>query len=240
MTFAFLDDVSERGVRERRFDIAVDGRTVPGIVWTPADSPAGARGLVLVGHGYTLHKREGYVLSLARRLVRHHGVAAVAIDFPCHGDRASSDMWWTDQATDDTVAEWTAVLDAAQAQPDIGADVPVGYWGFSMGTIFGLPFVAEEARISVAVLGLMGIAGPTKDRIEKAARSLPADLPLLFVLQRDDELFSLPASIELFDAFATSDKRMHLNVGLHAGVPLDEFDYTEAFLARHLLAHTGS
>ena len=232
-----LAEVSERGVTERRFDLDVDhaGHPVPGILWTPAEGPA--RGLVLIGHGWLLEKRTPYILSLARRLVRHHAIAAVAIDGPEHGDRVQNgEMWWNEDTIDLTVADWNAVRDACQQRDEIGGDVPVGYWGFSMGTILGLPYVASHPDLRVAVLGLMGLTGPTRDRHERDAKSLRPDLPLLCVLQRDDELFPLETGIALFDAFGTSDKRLHLNLGAHSAVPLDEFELTEAFLAKHLLA----
>lgn len=232
-----IDEVSERGVTERRFDLDVEHHhaPVPGILWTPADVPAKA--VVLAGHGYMLEKRTPYIVSLARRLARHHGIACAAIDGPEHGDRVKSgDMWWSEEVTDATVADWTAVLAACRTREEIGADVPAGYWGFSMGTIFGLPFVAAaQDELRVAVLGLMGLTGPTQERIERDAKSLREDLPLLFVLQRDDELFPLRTGMALFDAFATKDKRLHLNLGAHGAVPVDEFEFTVAFLAKHLL-----
>ncbi len=86
----WLGESTESGVRERRFDLERAGRRIPGILWTrggpPPDEPAG---LVLIGHGASGHKRQDYVLSMARRLVRHHGLAVVAIDGPVHGDRRS-------------------------------------------------------------------------------------------------------------------------------------------------------
>ena len=84
----FSSELSERGVTERRFDLQVGNERVPGLVWTPQGA-LGPRPLVLIGHGGTQHKRIDNVLALARRLVRHHGYAAVAIDAPEHGDRVS-------------------------------------------------------------------------------------------------------------------------------------------------------
>src|SRR3954464_15372601 len=68
-----------RGVVERRFDVEGGDEVVPGIVWTP-EAATGPRPLVLVGHGGSGHKRMPYVLSLARRLVRHAGYAGAASD----------------------------------------------------------------------------------------------------------------------------------------------------------------
>ena len=174
------------GVVERGFAVEVDGRRVPGVLWTPPDAK-GARPLVLIGHGATAHKRYGYVVALARELVRSYGFAAVAIDGAGHGDRRSnpdddemkvfSDFlteWSREGSTDDAVADWRATLDAVRALPEVG-DGPVGYWGLSMGTIFGLPLVAADRRIQVAVFGLMGLVGPTRDRMarRRPRRRLP-------------------------------------------------------------------
>src|SRR5579863_3677701 len=82
-------EVTEERVTERRFDLAVAGQIVPGIVWQPAVRPV--RATVLIGHGGTQHKRTPGVLSLARRLARHLDYASVAIDAPDHGDRRSAE-----------------------------------------------------------------------------------------------------------------------------------------------------
>src|SRR4051812_50193135 len=77
------------GVVERRFDVRGDREVVPGILWTP-EGATGPRPLVLIGHGGGGDKRMPYVLSLARRLVRHAGYAVAAIDGRGHGDRANA------------------------------------------------------------------------------------------------------------------------------------------------------
>ena len=96
--------------------------------------------------------------------------------------------------TDEMVADWRAVLDALQAPTVLGAG-SVGWWGLSMGTILGLPVVAAEPRISVAVLGLMGIVGPTKARLAADATSVRC--PVLFLVQWDDELFARDRAFEI-------------------------------------------
>src|SRR5580698_1472015 len=86
MSLDVLEETVERGFIERRFDLRTGDDVVPGILWLP-EGATGPRPTVLIGHGGTQHKRVPNVLSLARRLVRHQGYAAVAIDAPGHGDR---------------------------------------------------------------------------------------------------------------------------------------------------------
>lgn len=244
-------DTSAKGVRCRRFDVSRDGHVVPAVLWEPdaetSDRPLATvtvpRPLVLVGHGASGEKDQDYVTGLARRLVRHLGVAVAAIDGPVHGDRRPSDVdpelvmlefsqrWSSDESvTDFMVQDWQATLDALAAEP--GLDGPVGYWGLSMGTIFGLPFVAAEPRIEVAVLGLMGMTGPSRARIEADAPRVTC--PVLFLMQWDDELFAVDKACALFGAIGSTDKRLHAHPGRHSAVPVEEFAASEDFLARHL------
>ena len=236
-------DVTTKGVRERRFDLPVDGRVVPGMLWTPA-AAQGQRPLVLVGHGLTHSKSEPYVVALARVLARHHDIAAVAIDGPLHGDRRDGPVdypvmvvefgqRWADDPSlvDETVTDWRAVLSAVQSLPEV-SEGRVGYWGLSMGTILGLSVVAAEERISVAVLGLWGLAGPGKGRLAADAANIRC--PVQFLVQWDDELCPRDRQFELFDALGTADKRLHANPGAHSAVPPLEFRDTARFLADHL------
>lgn len=240
----WLDDSDSQGVRERRFDLDREGRNVPGVLWTPTDA-TGTRPLVLLGHGASGNKRQDYVLSTARRLVRHHGFAAAAIDGPVHGDRRSpaaadsqavflhfAQLWSSDEEmTDEMVADYVATLDTLQLLDGIGAG-EVGWWGLSMGTILGLPFVAAEPRVRVAVLGLMGVAGPTRSRIQADARNITC--PVLFLVQWDDELFPRSTAFELFDAIGSKDKRLHASPGSHGALSEEAFEESEGFLARYL------
>lgn len=236
----WIADVTEQGVRERRFEVACQGRVVPGLLWTP-EAGAAARPLVLIGHGGTQHKGSDYVRMLARRLARHHGISAAAIDGPVHGERSPVDIadadlvreafrkaWERPETSDEMVADWRAALRGLDGLP-VG---PVGYWGLSMGTIFGLPLAAAEPRIEVAVLGLMGVHGPSAERLERdAARVL---CPTLFLLQWDDELVPRETALALFHALGARDKRLHAHPGRHTEVPAEEFLASQEFLARHL------
>jgi dienelactone hydrolase len=255
----FTSDQSEKGVRERGFSLSVDGEDVPGILWSPETDEA--RPVVLIGHGGTQHKRAENVLALGRRVVRHLGYSAVAIDAPDHGDRVTDPAaaaenrrslerriasgpgqggltMNSEQAkawvarTRRGVGDWKATLDALEAS-GLVAEGHVGYWGVSMGTAIGLPFVASEPRITAAVLGLAGLNNrPGGEDFEKAARRLT--IPVLFVFQWDDELMSRQSGLDLFDAIGSKDKAMHIHPGGHVQTPLYERDLYEAFFRRHL------
>lgn len=248
-----LRDDRHAGVRERRFELVVEGRTVPGLLWTPPDDcatatarPAG-RPLVLLGHGGSGSKSQDYVVATGRGLARRHAMAACAIDGPVHGDRRTdrgaapgalvlaefAQLWANDgdAMTDVVVAEWRATLDALHQLPEL-AGGPVGWWGVSLGTILGLPLVAAEPRISAAVLGLMGLTGPTRARI---ARDAPAvRCPVLYLVQWDDELFPRGDALALFDALGSADKRLHAHPGGHGALPQEAFRASSRFLAARL------
>jgi len=234
------DAVTSKGVSERGFELTCDGRRVPGIVWTPEDAQSPTP-VVLIGHGGGGNKRDPHLLALARRLVRHHGIAAAAIDGPAHGDRtpAGPELSVEERraamregtVVEDTIADWKATLDAIQKLPEIGIS-RVGYWGLSMGTMFGLPFVASEPRVDTAVLGLMGVDVFGANRLSNYAAEVRC--PVLFLQQLDDELIPNEGASALFDAIASEEKELHANAGAHSAVPPEEFDKTEAFLAQHL------
>ncbi len=249
----FISEVTEMGVTEHGFELEVAGDRVPGIIWTP-EGARGPRPLLLVGHGGTQHKRVDGVLARGRRFARHLGYAVVAIDAPGHGERTTPEQQAAARAaiearmaarsqeyspgqlrqtldrTGKAVPEWKATLDAVQELDDVGQG-PVGYWGVSMGTAIGVPFVASEPRVKAAVFGLAGLR-PGAHAFEKAARGI--EIPLLFVFQWHDQLVSRDAGIALFDAFASREKTMHINPGGHTGIPAFEREAFESFFVRHL------
>jgi dienelactone hydrolase len=240
--------VAVDGVRERAFAVDVDRRTVPGVLWLPG-AGAGPRPLVRLGHGATRHKRIDYLVALGRRLAADYGFAVAAIDAPGHGDRrapghddevalfgAFLTEWSREGTVDDMVADWRAAIEGLRALDDVG-DGPIGYWGLSMGTIYGVPLVAAEPRIQVAVFGLMGLIGPTRQRLAGDAASIAC--PVLFIQQWDDSLIPRAETLELFDGLGSVDKRLHAHPGDHAAVPVEEIIFSAQFLARHLAAHAG-
>jgi dienelactone hydrolase len=234
------DTPAPEGVFVREFSLKRGERPVTGVLWQPSQ-PTPDAPLIMFGHGASGNRHQRPIPFLAEALVREHGVFALSIDGPVHGRRQVGEggraaFWpeWKRQGTaEDMVADWQRALDAVQKLPEVGTG-PVGYWGLSMGTIYGAPLVAAEKRVKVAVLGLMGISGPDHYRpvVEAAARRI--ECPVLFIMQLEDELFPREEQLALFDALATADKRLHANPGLHPAVPMEELRHSREFLMQHL------
>lgn len=237
---AFVEETEQQGLRVRELTIDRGERSVTGVIWHQPDAAPDAP-LVCFGHGASGDRYQLPIPWLVERLVGRHGFVGLSIDGPVHGRRRVGDggrdafwpEWRRPGTADDMTADWKAAIDFAQAQPEIGSG-PVGYWGLSMGTIYGGPLVAAEPRITAAVLGLMGLTGPDAYRpvIEAAATSI--DVPVLFLMQLEDELFDRPSCLALFDALATADKRLHANAGLHPEVPVEELHHSVSFLVERL------
>lgn len=232
-----LDD----GVLERHFTLG----QIPGILWTPASTPAP---LILAGHPGGLGQM--YPRLAARALsTAAHGFASVAIELPGGGDRprlpaleqARSELRRSIEAgvppgdeiidalvlplVEQAVAEWRTTLDAVLELPEIGDRV-----GFSGGIIsIGVRLARVEPRIAAAVL----FAGSFVPRaILEEARQVT--LPLQVLLQWDDEGNDRQQALDLFDAFGSAEKSLHANLGGHTGVPAYEAEDSARFFARHL------
>ncbi|HEY7494498.1 MAG TPA: dienelactone hydrolase family protein [Candidatus Tectomicrobia bacterium] len=244
------EPISEGGVTEGRFILARDTGTVPGILWTPTQ-PAGPVPLVLMGHGGSGHKRADRQLMLGRRFAGVSQIAAVAIDGPFHGDRITEQLdrrqfqermaaMGVDKVTNGMVDDWSATLEALRQLDIIDAE-RVAYLGFSMGTRFGLPYVAAAGdRLRCAVLGKNGMrqaspASAATNMAPRFAQDAPKiTLPVLFHVQWDDELFSRDGQFELFDLFGARDKRLIAFPGPHGAAAPAAIQAWCEFVEQHL------
>jgi pimeloyl-ACP methyl ester carboxylesterase len=230
-----LDD----GVLEREFTLG----EIPGVLWTPGSAPAP---LILSGHNGGLHKRESRLVARARHAAAC-GFAVAAIDAPGHGDRPRSAVDEQHRAdlrraikagepvdeivdafivplVDRAVPEWQATLDALLSLPEIGG--PVGYAGM---TAVGIRLAVVEPRIAAACFFAGGfVPGALREEARKVT------VPLLFLLQWDDEGNDRQLALDLFDAFGSREKTLHANLGGHAGTPWFEVDDGVRFFGRHL------
>jgi len=245
------------GVMQRDFTVDAGGSIVPCVLWAPV-AARGPRPLIVMGHGGSQHKKTENIRVRAIDYARRLGWATVVADAPDHGDRISREdaarlarevgARVTGQTSDgpkameerfrrmaergrQAAAEWKVMLDTVQGLDFIGADQPVGYWGVSMGTAFGVPFVAAEPRIRCAVFGLAGLRKGAR-YLEDAAKAIT--IPVQFVFQWDDAVASREDGIALFNAFGSTEKTMHINPGGHLGIPAFERTAWYEFFTRHL------
>jgi dienelactone hydrolase len=257
-----MDIISEKvedGVACRRFERTVESQTVPGLHWRP-EGAADGEPTILFGHGGFQSKEAPNIVAMASSLARDRGYAAIALDAPGHGDRRTDEQIrqqeetlrrLRDGTTDPAAAtarrarpaaasaaegaevdarpprmvrEWVALLD------HLDTDGPYGYWGVSMGARYGIPLVATEPRIQAAVLGLFGLLPDPTFRASVEAITVP----LLFLLQFNDELMTPESGLKLWDAFGSKEKTMHINPGPHVGIPTFERESSATFFARHL------
>jgi dienelactone hydrolase len=223
------------------------GASVPATLWLPADG-AGPWPAVLVGHGAGGHKQAPIVVRAARELTAL-GCAVVSIDLPFHGDRTPPDEvglsaterrsrlgldGWRARnalATTEAVADWRAALDVAQGRPEV-REGPAGYFGLSLGTRSGLPLTAAEDRIGAAALGLFGYSADSPAGVAEAARGVT--VPVLFLVQWDDELYPRADGLALFNLLASPRKTLHANPGRHLDIPAAEISAALQFVASQL------
>ena len=221
---------------------------VTATLWAPEHAAPGTP-LVLLGHGGGRQHRHHPAMTGRARLLTDVGFRALALDVEGHGPRPRPpgdeaevaalhaarragepigpivERYNADLARR-TVPEWRALLAALLAVPQIG-DAPVGYWGITLGTAIGVPLVAAEPLVRAAVFGLFW-----PSTLIEAARRIT--VPVEFALQWDDELIPRAGGLALFDAFASTEKSLHVNAGAHMAFPRFEAVSAVRFLERHL------
>ncbi|MEV0123306.1 alpha/beta hydrolase [Streptomyces sp. NPDC050703] len=231
-----LDD----GVTEREFTLG----DIPGTLWTPAS--AGPAPLILTAHNNGLPKRDARLVARARRSAAE-GYAVATIDAAGCGDRPRTAAEERARAelrramaagepvdeifeslvgplVEKAAPEWRTTLDALLSLPGIGG--PVGYSGWAA---LGIRLAVVEPRIVAAGLFAGGYV-PRAQREE--ARQVA--VPLLLLLQWDDEGNPRQRALDLFDAFGTRQKTLHANPGGHTGTPWFEMEDGNRFFGRHL------
>ena len=233
------------GVLEQRFTLG----EIPGILWTPGSAtPESAPApLILLGHPGGLDRMYPRLLGRARGAAAA-GFAAATIELPGSGDRPPSAA--IEQARADlrramaagepvdeivdrlvlplveqAVPEWRTALDALLSVPAIRG--PVGFAGGFIS--IGIRLAVIEPRIAAAVL----FAGSFVPR-SMFAEARQVSVPLLVLLQWDDEGNDRQMALDVFDALGSPEKTLHANLGGHAGVPAFEGDDGNRFFARHL------
>ncbi|OZE85262.1 alpha/beta hydrolase [Rhodococcus sp. 15-649-2-2] len=230
-------------VLERKFTLG----DIPGILWTSVFRTAPTP-LILIGHPGGLDMMYSRLAARARHAVAA-GYAAATLELPGSGTRPRSVVAEQARAdlrravgagepvTDDiidrlvlplvekAVPELQAALDLLLTLPEVIG--PVGYSGGV--TAIGVRLAAVEPRVAAALL----FAGSYVPRatFDEAKQ---VGIPLQVLLQWDDEGNDRNMALNLFDAFGSTQKTLHANMGGHTGVPHFEGDDGNRFFDRHL------
>lgn len=242
---SWTDSEDPQGYKTLEFRVhRKDDRLVTGSLWIPIDSIRSDI-LMAFGHGASGTRYQLPIPYLARKFAKE-GIVSLSMDGPVHGLRQkgegarsalSQEMRRSDMI-EDMIADWSAAVEVTESRIGFNAD-KFGYFGLSMGSIFGIPYLAQRNKdkqpVTVATLGLLGTTGAVSalaGRLNRDASSIKA--PVLYLMQLEDELFPRDGYLELFDALGSEDKRLHANPGLHPAVPAEEIDFCLGFVLDHL------
>lgn len=174
--------------------------------------------VVVMGHGADNSRAARYIQVSGKSFTRR-GTAVVAMDAPSHGDRLDAVPLTEPVGTlTDVLVQWVRdhrrLLDVtAERFPG----TPIGFAGFSMGGLYGVPLAAVDDRLrSVAVIiagstavsypirfgGLAAEAQAAVDLCDPAAHAAAVGSCPVMLLNADrDELVPREAAIALYDAF---------------------------------------
>lgn len=224
------------------FQLEVNQRKVPFCLWVPQQPNTASTNkfpLVLVGHGGSGHKKSQLVLDIANILVGQHQIAVAAIDGPVHGDRREvfndgpivrqefRDLWQSGNSVDTMLEDWQASIDHLLKQPNIDPN-RIAWYGISMGTAYGLPLVAADARIKASALGMWGTCRTPNERLIQDAKKIST--PVLFQTKQDDEIFTKEGQQHLYDLIASAQKELRSYPGGHTDPKTNQLDDIVEFL----------
>lgn len=192
-------------LREIHFGLDVNGEFVPGLLVLPTN-PAGPLPLVFLQHPGMGSCDDYFVRDVALDWARR-GWACAGIDAPLHGDRRDHDPMRLFRERDrfpairaQFAAELSACIDAIAADYEVDTG-RLGFVGYSLGSMIGLPAVARDRRFKVACFCLVGEGG-----LVGAVEGPEADVPLLagvavkIVGKLQDELIPRAATEALYAA----------------------------------------
>ena len=226
-------EMTEKGVTERSFTLDRPQEPVPGLLWTPEAPPAAAPGAdrprwhpAQAGAQHPVARPPPRAPRGPQWWPSTCPTTATASpprsDLPREAAPAPRRRVFGGDArstTDQAVADWKAVLDAAQRLPEVGAG-PVGYWGCRWGPTSGSPWwrpsPASRPRCSACSVGPRAPGWP-------GSTPWPAASPFRCCSSSSGTTRWRPGSaMTLFDLFGSADKCLHANPGRHVEIPMRE------------------
>jgi len=225
-------------IPERQIEVTCEGpASIPCSIWSATDAP---RGVVLIGHGLGVDRYHSTVRRPMEILALEHQAAVVVPEIPLHGVRAELpfdtpaivDRWhqfWISGGIESIRGELQQVTKYCEG---IFKALPVTYFGASLGTQYGIPFLAQTESIRSAVLGLFGSHPPPRTPVMN--RFAPAvRCPVYFIQKLDDEIHSAESTTHLFSSLGAADKVLDSTHGGHSEVSIESVRRACAFLMSH-------
>lgn len=220
------------GLRDIRFRL---GET-PGRLWLPESDEGETLPLVFIQHPGMSSKDDAIVSGPARAWATAHRWACLGLDAPGHGERAVPDPFAAMRDAEQAAAmavqfagEVAAAVDALAERHaiDVGR---LGYYGYSLGAMLGVPAVAGDGRFRAAVFAAAG-TGPLSGPAEGLARL--AGTAVRVIAKERDEIVSPDATMELF-AGLPGEKDLVTLPGGHFAIGDDVVGTAEEWLAAKL------
>lgn len=197
---SLMDDI-----KEVQFSFELAGERVPGLMYLPVQTEEPIP-LVFIQHPGTSSKDDYFVADPAKMWARR-GWACAGLDAPLHGDRREHDpmaLFRDRSRFPEITAQFAAELSAginllADAYPI--DESRLGFVGYSLGSMLGLPAVSRDGRFKAAAFCLVGEGG-----MVGAAEGPGSDVPALkgvavrIVAKTSDELIPREATEALYNA----------------------------------------
>lgn len=214
------------------------GESVPGLFYLPSDT-IDLMPLVVIQHPGMGSKEDYFVAEVARAWAKRGWICG-GLDAPLHGDRAAADPMALFRQPErypairaQFAAEVTMLLDL------LGDTLPVdkeriGFVGYSMGSMLGIPAVARDGRFKAAAFCLVGEGG-----LVGAVEGPEADVPNLgsvavrIVGKLQDQLIPRERTEALYNALPGT-KDIRWLPGTHFEIGPDVIRAAEEWLLQRL------
>lgn len=224
-------------LREVQFWFHQGAEHVPGLLYLPV-SHEEPMPFVLIQHPGMGSKEDYFVADIARAWARRGWVCG-GLDAPLHGERASADPMSLFRNPDrypeiraQFAAEVSTMLDLLPAKFPIDM-ARLGFVGYSMGSMLGIPAVARDGRFKAAAFCLVGeggLAGSASGEDSDIARINAA---VRVVGKLEDQLIPREKTEALYAAL-TGEKDLRWCPGTHFEIGPDVIKLAEEWMVSHL------
>lgn len=225
-------------LREVQFWFHQGSEHVPGLLYAPV-SHEEPMPFVLIQHPGMGSKEDYFVADIARAWARRGWICA-GLDAPLHGERASADPMSLFRNPDrypeiraQFAAEVTTMLDLLAAEFPIDMS-RLGFVGYSMGSMLGIPAVARDGRFKAAAFCLVGEGG-----LAGSADGADSDIAKLgntavrIVGKLQDQLIPREKTESLYAALP-GEKDLRWCPGTHFEIGPDVIKLAEEWMVQHL------